>query len=204
MRLIRLCRALLPLIACLILIHGTTAVVLAGEATEQIRETTEELIAVLTDPALQDPGRAQEKKKLIRTIADERFDWEEAASRSLARHWVERTDEEKREFIVLFSDLLEATYMDKVDNYSGEHVLYVGENTDGDYGVVQVKIVTTTDAEIPVEYRVRRRGDSWVVYDISVEGVSMINNYRTQFNSIILKSSYQDLVKRLKAKLAEK
>jgi len=204
MGLIRLCQAVFRLIACLILIHGATAVALAGEATEQIRETTEELIAVLTDPALQDPGRAQEKRELIRTIADKRFDWEEAASRSLARHWVQRTDQEKREFVALFSDLLEATYMDKVDNYSGEEVLYVGENTDGDYGVVQVKIVTTTDIEIPVEYRVKRREDGWVVYDISVEGVSLINNYRTQFNSIILKSSYQDLVKRLKAKLAKK
>jgi phospholipid transport system substrate-binding protein len=204
MRPIRLCRAVFPLIACFTFIHGATAVVLAGEATEQIRETTEKLISVLTDPAFQDPARAQEKKQLIRTIADERFDWEEAASRSLARHWVQRTDQEKREFVALFSDLLEATYMDKVDNYSGEHVLYVGENTDGDYGVVQVKIVTKTDAEIAVEYRVKRREDGWVVYDISVEGVSLINNYRTQFNSIILKSSYQDLVKRLKAKLAKK
>ena len=204
MRLIRLSRAVFALITCFIVIHGAMAVTVAGEATEQIRETTDRLIAVLGDPALQDPARAQEKRQLIRAIADERFDWEEAASRSLARHWVQRTDQEKREFVALFSDLLEATYMDKVDNYSGEHVHYVGENTDRNYGVVQVKIVTTTDAEIPVEYRVKRRNDDWVVYDISVEGVSMINNYRTQFNSIILKSSYEDLVKRLKAKLAKK
>ncbi len=204
MRLIRLCRAVFRLIACFIFIHGATAVVLAGEATEQISETTEKLISVLADPAYQDPARAQEKKQLLRTITGERFDWEEAASRSLARHWVQRTDQEKREFVALFSDLLETTYMDKVDNYSGEQVLYVGENTDGDYGVVQVKIVTTTDVEIPVEYRVKRREDGWFVYDISVEGVSLINNYRTQFNSIILRSSYQDLVKRLKAKLAKK
>jgi phospholipid transport system substrate-binding protein len=193
-----------PLIAWIILLHGVTAGVLAGEATKQIRETTERLIAVLTDPALKGSARAQERRQLIRRIADQRFDWEEAARRSLAQHWNGRTDEEKREFTALFSDLLETTYMDKVDNYSGEEVLYVGEDIENGYGVVQVKIVTTTEVEIPVEYRVRRKENGWFVYDISVEGVSLINNYRRQFNSIILKSSYQDLVKRLKAKLARK
>jgi len=204
MRLFGLFRAVFPLIACVILIHGATAGVLAGEATEQIRETTERLIAVLTDPALKGSARTQERRQLIRRIADQRFDWEEAARRSLAQHWNGRTDEEKREFTALFSDLLETTYMDKVDNYSGEEVLYVGENIENGYGVVQVKIMTATDVEIPVEYRVKRKENGWFVYDISVEGVSLINNYRRQFNSIILKSSYQDLVKRLKAKLASK
>jgi phospholipid transport system substrate-binding protein len=94
--------------------------------------------------------------------------------------------------------------MDKVDDYSGEQVRYLEETIDGDYGIVNVEILTTTDVEIPVEYRVRRKGNGWFVYDVTIEGVSLINNYRTQFNDIIVRSSYQNLVKRLKAKLAQK
>jgi phospholipid transport system substrate-binding protein len=178
--------------------------ILAGEPTEQIRETTDRVIAIVTDPALKEPARVDERRKLVRKAVDERFDWEEMARRSLARHWARRTDEEKREFISLFSDLLERTYMDKVEGYSGEKVLYVGETVDGDYGVVRVKIVTTADVEISVQYRVRRKETRWFIYDVSIEGVSLVNNYRRQFNSIILKSSYRSLVKRLKAKLAKK
>jgi phospholipid transport system substrate-binding protein len=178
--------------------------VLAGEPTEQIKETTEKAISVLSDPTFRAPERMEERQRRLREIADERFDWEEMARRSLARHWAQRTDEEKREFVALFSHLLERTYMDRVDNYSGEKVLYEGDTIDGDYGTVTVKIITNANTKIPAEYRVKRRENGWFIYDISVEGVSLINNYRTQFNSIILKSSYETLIKRLKAKVNEK
>lgn len=182
---------------------GFAIPILAGEPTDQIKQTTDKVISIVTDPALKEPARAEERRKLVRKAVDNRFDWEEMARRSLARHWARRTDEEKREFISLFSDLLERTYMDKVADYSGEKVLYVGETVDGDYGVVRVKILTAADVEISVEYRVRRKENGWFIYDVSIEGVSLVNNYRTQFNSIILKSSYRNLVKRLKAKLAQ-
>lgn len=176
----------------------------AGEPTEQIKQITDRIISILTDPALKEPARAEERRKLIRKEADERFDWEEMARRSLARHWAGRTDEEKREFTSLFSDLLERAYMDKVEGYSGEKVVYEGETVEGDFGVVKVKILTAKETEISVEYRVRRKENGWFIYDVSIEGVSLVNNYRTQFNSIILKSSYRELVKRLEAKLAKK
>ncbi|NIS61011.1 MAG: ABC transporter substrate-binding protein [Proteobacteria bacterium] len=176
----------------------------AGEPTEQIKQITDRIISILTDPALKEPARAEERRKLIRKAADERFDWEEMARRSLARHWAGRTDEEKREFTSLFSDLLERAYMDKVEGYSGERVVYEGETVEGDFGVVKVKILTAKETEISVEYRVRRKENGWFIYDVSIEGVSLVNNYRTQFNSIILKSSYRELVKKLEAKLAKK
>jgi phospholipid transport system substrate-binding protein len=188
----------------LLLFVGIATPLLAGEPTEQVKQTTDKIISILTDPDLMEPARNIEKKKLIRETADERFDWEEMARRSLARHWAQRTDEEKKEFVSLFSDLLERTYMDKVDDYSGEQVLYQGDTVDGIYGIVRVKIVTKTDTEIPTQYRVKKKESEWFVYDISINGVSLVNNYRTQFNSIILKSSYKNLVKRLKAKLAQK
>ncbi|NIO06239.1 MAG: ABC transporter substrate-binding protein [Proteobacteria bacterium] len=183
---------------------GVAVSAMAGEPTDQIKETTDKIISILTDPDLKDSARNEEKKKLIRQAVDERFDWEELARRSLARHWSGRTDEEKREFVSLFSDLLEKTYMDKVDSYSGETVFYMGETVDGNYGVVNIKIVTERNTEIPAEYRVKKKENGWFIYDISVNGVSLVNNYRTQFNSIILKSSYEDLVGRLKAKVAQR
>lgn len=191
-------------IVFLFLALGIVVPVFAGEPIEQIRQTTDKIIALVTDPGLKEPARAEERRKMIRTAADERFDWEEMARRSLARYWARRTDEEKREFTSLFSDLLERTYMSKVEDYSGEKVVYEGEAVEGDFGVVKVKILTAKDTEISVQYRVRRKGNGWFIYDVSIEGVSLVNNYRTQFNSIILKSSYQELVKKLKAKLAKK
>ncbi len=187
-----------------LLVVGIAVPAMAGEPTEQIKETTDKIISILTDPDLKDSTKSEEKRKLIRQAVDERFDWEELARRSLARHWSKRTDEEKREFISLFSDLLEKTYMDKVDSYSGQTVLYMGEAVDGNYGVVNIKIVTERDTEIPAEYKVKKKENGWFIYDISVNGVSLVNNYRTQFNSIILKSSYEDLVDRLKAKVAQR
>ncbi|NIQ39799.1 MAG: ABC transporter substrate-binding protein [Proteobacteria bacterium] len=189
--------------AFLILTLVTAFPLSAGEPTEQIRETTDRIIALLTDESLDGDSKEEERRKLIRKAVDERFDWEEMARRSLAIHWAQRTDEERREFVSLFSDLLERTYMDKVDDYSGERVFYEKETVDGDYGVVDVRIITNTDTEIPAEYRVRKKENGWLIYDISINGVSLVNNYRTQFNSIILRSSYQNLVKKLKAKLQQ-
>lgn len=176
---------------------------LAGEATDQIKETTDKIIAILKDPSLKAPEKSSEKIRLLRNAVDERFDWQEMSRRTLARHWARRNDKEKKEFIALFGDLLERTYMDKVGEYAGERAVYKGEKVDGDYGVINVLIVGHQDREIPVMYRVKKKGGIWYVYDVSVEGVSLINNYRTQFNSIILSSSFAGLIKKMKDKVAE-
>jgi len=97
---------------------------------------------------------------------------------------------------------VERTYMGKVEDYSGEKVRYEGETIDRDYAVVKVIIITQKNRGISVDYRVQKEGNEWLVYDVSIEGVSLVNNYRSQFNSIILQSSYENLVKRLKAKAA--
>ncbi len=185
----------------LLLVLGITAPGLAGEPTEKIRQTTDKILSIVSNSALKDPSKAKERRKLIRSAVDERFDWEEMARRSLATHWAKRTDEEKKEFVRLYSDLLERTYMSKVEDYSGEQVRYEGERTEGDSGVVKVRIVTKKNKDIPVEYRLKKEGDDWLIYDVSIEGVSLVNNYRTQFNSIILQSSYENLTKRLKNKV---
>jgi phospholipid transport system substrate-binding protein len=173
---------------------------LAGEPTEKVKGTTDKIIAIVRDPAMKGPEKAEERKRLIRKMVDERFDWEEMSRRSLARHWARRTAEEKREFIHLFGKLLERTYMDKVEGYSGERVLYDAEEVDPDnanYAVVKVRFVTVKDVEIAVGYRLKKRGSDWYVYDISIEGVSLVNNYRRQFRSM----SYGTLIKKLREKM---
>ena len=174
---------------------------IAGGPTENVRKTTDKLIAIVSDPAMKNPDMAAERARRIRVAVDERFDWEEMSKRTLARHWKERTDREKEEFIDLFGKLLERTYLDKVEGYSGEKVLYIDERVDGNYGIVVVKIVTKKDTEILVKYRLKEKGGEWFAYDISIEGVSLINNYRKQFNSIIARSSYEDLIKKLRTKV---
>jgi len=173
----------------------------AGEPTDQIKETTHKILSILADPSLKSPSLTQERRSSIRRTIDERFNWEEMTRRSLARYWDPRTAEEKKEFVRLYSDLLERTYMDKIEGYSGEKVIYGGESTDNDYAVVKVKIVTKKNTDIRVEYRLKKEGNKWLVYDISIEGVSLVNNYRTQFNSIISQSSYENLIKRLRDKV---
>ena len=176
---------------------------MAGEPTEKIRETNDKIIAIVSNPALKGPGKAAERKRLIRQAVDERFNWEEMSRRTLARQWRKRTVEERKEFIDLYGKLLEQTYLDRVEGYSGEKVLYEGERIDGKYAVVKVKILTKQETEISTEYRLKSNAAEWLVYDISIEGVSLINNYRTQFNSIIMRSSYKDLIKKLKTKVAK-
>ena len=176
---------------------------LAGEATDQIKKTTDKIIAILRDPALKAPEKSSEKIRLLRNAVDEQFDWQEMSRRTLARHWARRNNKEKKEFIELFRNLLERTYMDKVGDYAGERAIYRGEKVEGDYGVINVMIVGHQDREIPVMYRMKKKGGKWYVYDVSVEGVSLINNYRTQFNSIILSSSFEGLIEKMKAKVAE-
>jgi phospholipid transport system substrate-binding protein len=191
-------------ILSLLLVLGITVSALGGEPTEKIRQTTDKILSILADPSLKKPSKVEERRRLIRKAVDERFDWEEMARRSLARHWAPRTDEEKNEFVGLFGELLERTYMSKVEGYSGEKVFYEGEKADAEYATVNVKIVTKKNVDIPVEYRLKKEGDDWLVYDISIEGVSLVNNYRTQFNSIITQSSYENLIKKLKEKVAQK
>lgn len=186
------------------LVFGMTLPGLAGEPTDQIKQTTDKILSIITNPALKPPSKTAEREKLIRQAVDERFDWEEMARRALATHWAKRTLEERKEFVRLFADLLERTYKKKVEDYSGEKVLYEGETKDRDYATVKVKIATKKDKDIPVEYRLKKEGNDWFVYDVSIEGVSLVNNYRTQFNSIIVQSSYENLIKRLKDKAEER
>ena len=190
---------IVPLLLNLILLFSTP--VFGGAPTDQIKATTDKILAILTDPALESPEMLDEKKRKIRSAVDERFDWTAISRRALGRHWQKMTNEEKRTFIPLFGQMLEQTYLSRVGEYSGETVSYEGEEVDGTYGVVSVKIISDKHGEISVKYRLWNKHDDWFIYDISIEGVSLVNNYRSQFNTILMKSSPSELIKRLEEKV---
>jgi len=172
----------------------------ADAPTEQLRRHVDEVIKVLQRADLQGDSKTTERRTTVRKIANDIFDFEETAKRSLGRHWQERTPGEREEFTRLFADLIEHAYIGKIDRYSGENVNYVGESVEGDQATVRTKILTKQGSQVPVDYRMLRQGTQWRVYDVIIEGVSLTANYRSQFNKIIQTSSFDDLVARLKTK----
>lgn len=175
----------------------------AGAPTDQLRTQIDRAVKVLEDPELRKDGHQRERRTAVRQIANDIFDFSETAKRSLARHWAPRTQAERDEFVGLFTDLLERSYISKIELYGGEKIQYVGESIEGDSAVVRTKLLTKQGTEIPIDYRMLRRGDKWLVYDVVIEGVSLISNYRTQFNKIITTSSFQDLMKKMRTKQEE-
>ena len=183
------------------LLTGRWAV--AGVPTDQLRAQIDRVIKTLEDPELKKEGRAKDRRAAVRKIANDIFDFSETARRSLGRHWQGRTPAERDEFVQLFSDLLERSYIGKIETYGGEKIQYNGDTTEGDQAKVQTKLVTKGGGEIPIEYRMHKAGDRWLVYDVVIEGVSLVANYRTQFNKIIQTSSFKELMKKMKNKQQE-
>jgi phospholipid transport system substrate-binding protein len=194
---------LIPLILLGGLVAPPTEPLAAGPPTEQLRARIEEVVKVLEDGQPKSEARARERRAVVRRIAEEIFDFSETAKRSLGRHWQARTPAEREEFVRLFADLLERAYLSKIELYNGENIVYLGDSVEGDVATVRTKILTKQGVEVPVDYRMLRKDDRWLVYDVIIEGVSLVANYRTQFNKIIQTSSYQDLVKKMKAKQEE-
>lgn len=175
----------------------------AGAPTDQLRAQIDRAVKILEDPELKKDGRQRDRRTAVRQVANDIFDFSETAKRSLARHWTPRTQAEKDEFVELFTDLLERSYISKIELYGGEKIHFVGETIEGDGAVVRTKLITKQGTEIPIDYRMLHRGDKWLVYDVVIEGVSLISNYRTQFNKIITTSSFPELIKKMKTKQEE-
>lgn len=171
----------------------------AGAPTDQLKVSVGQIIKVLEDPSLKPEAKLKERRAAIRKEAEVVFDFGETAKRALGRHWQALADKDRQEFTGLFTDLIERAYISKIERYSGERIAYAGEAIEGGLATVRTRFLTKQGTEIPVDYRMQQRGDRWLVYDVSVEGVSLINNYRTQFEKIIQTSSYSELVRRMKA-----
>ena len=175
----------------------------AGPVSDQLKDAVDRVVKVLEDPALKGPDRKVERQAAVTKIAQEIFDFPEVARRSLARHWQPLTDKQREEFTALFADLLERSYVSKIELYSGEKITYANERVEDDNATVATRIVTKSGAEVPIDYRMLKKGTRWLVYDVNIEGVSLVSNYRTQFNKIIQTSSFNDLLLKLKTKQDE-
>jgi len=176
----------------------------APTPTEQVRGAVQRVLRILDDPELRGGVRQAERRTAIRKVANDLFDFAEITKRSLGHHWQQRTTAEREELVSLFGDLLERTYVSRIEIYSGEKIAYVGESVDTDQAVVRTRIVTKQGTEIPVDYRMLAHGNRWQAYDVTIEGVSLVANYRSQFNKILQAGNYPELVKRLRAKLEER
>jgi phospholipid transport system substrate-binding protein len=176
----------------------------AGEPQEKVRETIDAVLTVLQDTSMQGQENTEKRRAKMRQAVYQRFGFEEMAQRALGQHWPKRTPAEKKEFVTLFSDLLERSYISKIESYTGEQkVLYTKETIDKDYASVRTEIVVRRDENVEVVYQLLQRNGNWQVYDIIIENVSLVNNYRTQFYNIISRESYEALVKKLKLKLEQ-
>ena len=183
------------------LLHAAPAQ--GGPPTEQLKTSVEAVLKILKDEDLKRPEKFKERRALLRKTIVERFDFNEMSKRSLAAQWAKRTPEEKKEFVGMFTNLLEKSYMDRIEAYTDEAIEYNGETIDNDYAVVKTVVKAKDKEGIPIDYKLIKEGDQWLVYDVVIEGVSLVNNYRNQFNKIINSGSYTDLVKKMKAKEAE-
>jgi len=179
------------------------ALSMAAAPAERIRGTIDRVIGILKDPALAAKGKEEERRELLRKEIAPVFDFGEMAKRSLGPNWRDRTPEERERFVALFRELLENSYLGKIESYGGEVIRYGEETVDGPYAQVKTVVVTTRGQEIPVHYRMRADGGRYRIYDVVIEGISLVNNYRSQFNSILQKSSFAELMEKLRSTVRE-
>jgi phospholipid transport system substrate-binding protein len=172
----------------------------AGAPSEQLRNTVDQVLVILLDPALKPEPQKNERREQLRRVIFARFDFSEMARRSLGPEWRRRSPAEQQEFTNLFTDLLQESYIGTIESYSGEKVSYGRETQDQDNAEVQTTLMTKGDATYSINYRLRLLGKDWKVYDVVVENISLVNNYRSQFNRVISKSSYDELVRTMKEK----
>ncbi len=187
----------LLVIALVLVVQGFAQ---ASEPIETVKTGVDRVIKVLKDPALKGAEKEKQRKEALREAVSGILDFREMAKRSLARQWRKLSDRQKDEFVELYRGLLERTYLKKIEAYQNEKILYKGQRLRGKYAIVKTIVVTSKQTEIPVDYKLLKRGDGWIVYDVIIEGVSLVNNYRRQFKSIIRRSSYEGLVKILREK----
>jgi phospholipid transport system substrate-binding protein len=186
----------------LLLIAAAPTQAADSSPTQELRTHVDRAIQALADPATKGEAHIAERRARIRKIADEIFDYGEMCKRALGVHYQQLDPGQRERFTQLFSDLLDRAYFEKIDSYNGEKVQYLEPKIDGDEATVQTKVVTERGTDVPVDYRMRREQGRWIVYDVIIEGVSLVSNYRSQFDRIIRTASVAELMRRMEAQAA--
>ena len=184
------------------MVLGAVSGAQAGPVTNQLRDDLAQVFRVIEETSVERAGAngidVGKRREAIRRVAAPVFDWREMTSRTLGQHWQARSEAERTEFVQIFSDLVNRAYITQLERYSGEAIRYISERIEGDLGGVSTRFVTKQGREIPVDYRVISRDGRWRIYDVVVQGVSLVSNYRSQFDKVIRSSSYPELVKRIR------
>jgi phospholipid transport system substrate-binding protein len=170
----------------------------AGEPTEAIREAVNQGVEILKNAKLDDPQQRSQVIDRLRKIVYPLFDFNEMAMRSLGANWRRIDPQQRKEFVSTFTALLEKTYADQIDLYDGQKVIYTGENIDGNYAQVDSRVIDKNGQTYSVNYRVHKVDGKWKIYDVVAENISVVNNYRSQFNRVIARSSFEELLKTMR------
>lgn len=197
---IRKCRLfiiMLSLLVFLVSMGGTGSA--EPTPTSSVKSTIDEVLAVLSDKAMKAPEKQTERRAKLEEIIGGRFDYEEMAKRTLPTQWKSLKTEQQKEFVSLFQQFLANSYVGNVDGYSGEQVEYGKERLKGDFAEVQTKVVSPK-VQIPLDYRLLKKNGEWRVYDVVIDGVSLMKNYRGQFARIIDSDSFETLLEKLRTK----
>jgi phospholipid transport system substrate-binding protein len=170
----------------------------ASTPTDDVRTSVEAMLEILKNEQLDKEG----KRSQMSAVINKRFDFRAMSQRTLATNWKKVTAEEKQQFVALFSQLIENSYVGKIEAYTNEKVEYPGEKVKGRKAVVETLIITSS-ADVPVNYKVYQKGDQWLVYDVIIEGVSLISNYRSSYQEIMKKEGFDGLLAKMQAKIDE-
>ena len=187
------------LFAAFVMFHSHPSAA-ATEAAQQVKQTVDRVLAIVNDPALKGDAKAAERRQKLKEVIGARFDFAEMAKRSLGAQWQKRSPAEQKEFVEVFTELLEGSYLDKIESYSGEKVRFVNDRQEKDYAEVGTKIINNKGEEFSVDYRLYNANGDWKVSDVIIENISLVNNYRAQFNRVLARSSYAELLETMKQK----
>lgn len=168
----------------------------------QVRQSVDRIFQVLQDESLLKPEKSDERRRLVEAVVDEVFDFEEMAKSSLAKYWKKRTPEELAYFTELFADLVKQRYIGKIDSFSGQKVQYLKQDINGDRAIVMTMLLDK-GTEIPIDYILVNRNDRWLAFDMKIENVSLVVNYRRDFAGIIEKEQYAGLISRMEKKVGK-
>ena len=190
------------ILVCFCLVAALPAKAVAG-ATDEVKRVVDEVVRIVGDAELKKPQKEPQRRQALRNAISSIFNYQEMAQRSLATHWKARTPAEREEFVGLFQTLLENSYAGKIEGYRNEKIVYLKETVDGQHAEVKSKVIVPKGDEYSLDYRLSQKGGKWMVYDVVIEGVSLVSNYRGQFNRLINNEGYPALVKKLRTKSEE-
>ena len=190
-----------PILIMLFLLTGKSSLAAAVSPLDALKYPIEKVLELLKDPKFKDPMHSQQQRDKIFQITNKIFDFTEMSKRALARNWKSFSPQEQQQFVDVFSEHLNNTYMDKVQGeYKGETVIFLNQEMVSDAKATVTTKVQREPNAISVDYSMLIIDNHWRVYDVNVEGVSLIKNYRTQFDQILSKETPTQLIERLKKK----